>query len=320
MKYFNTYTGFSEDVSSIDLIIEENDYNIIKILDILDEGRLKSFLIRAKNKIGDWTVKAPKVRKLQEKANAEYIKAIQARVKFRKDTEVIATEATTKAKKLDHDFLRIKTVMEKKVAIHIKMAHAHEKMANSIIDDNPYLQKVKRITRYKGKIAENNMLLDKALEEEEFELNADNAKIRDQVEIDTEDLNLAPTAEPGVKDDDSSATSRDLGNDIMTKVRNKPEFKEGGLDEDEEDKVKKYTGLWIRHLTNELFAAREGNQPRASQNIVYRMIDDAVRLQEEKKIGPGAALEKIIKDYKRKGLYNPKNTKHHIFKRDDGKK
>lgn len=165
MKYIVDYNDSKTSFFNIDNILRE--YN-----EIILEG-----------KFGDWLINAPKVRKMQEKANSERLSAVRLEAKQRQDIDA----AESSGKKIDK--ARMWKLLQDKLDAHEDMAKEYEDEANILAGTNQYLMKVRRVSRLKGIIKANGEKIRISSSEEKRELSKKNKELQKIVNDETKLIN-----------------------------------------------------------------------------------------------------------------------------------
>lgn len=147
-------------------------------------------------KLGDWMFVAPKIRKLQEKANQLRIRAARAEARQKQEID----RAVEMGKKPDTG--RMWELLQKKKDAWEEMAREFELEAQELGSGNDYLRRVQRAARLEGNIKVNKEKIAVAESEERRELNKANREmqriiraeekiIRDKMEADKATLKVA---------------------------------------------------------------------------------------------------------------------------------
>jgi hypothetical protein len=176
MKHIQDFSTFKTDVVTEHIIPLIEKYGE----DFLTEG-----------KIGDWIILAPKIRRLQERANQLRIRAAREEVKQRK-----AMERAIEMGK-DPKPARLWELLQKKIDALEDNAREYELEAIEISQGNDYLRRVQRVARLRGAIKVNNEKYAIADAEERRELMKNNQSmtqiikkeekiIEDKIKIDKE--------------------------------------------------------------------------------------------------------------------------------------
>lgn len=165
MKFIIEYEDSKTSFFNIDNILEEYQFIILEA------------------KIGDWLLKAPKVRKLQEKANSKRLDAVHLEAKQRK-----AIDAAEESGK-DIDKSRMWKLLQDKLDALEDMAKEYEEEAINAAGGNDYLRKVRRVTRLKGVIKMNKEKITVAEAEEKRELSKQNKNHEKIIREETRDIN-----------------------------------------------------------------------------------------------------------------------------------
>lgn len=153
MKYLNPYKNKDELTEKIDSAIE--DYK-----DFLTEG-----------KIGDWLIRAPKIRRLQEKANQLRLRAVRAEAEQRKQIDrVIAAGGRV-------DAGRMWELLQHKLDAWEDTAREYEMEADDIAKGSDTLRRVRRAAKLKGTFKINSEKIAEAESEERRELMKHNNEI-----------------------------------------------------------------------------------------------------------------------------------------------
>ena len=165
MKFITEYDDSKTSFLNIDNIIKEYE-------EILLEAN-----------IGDWLLRAPKVRKAQEKANAKRLEAVYLEAKQRRDID----DAVEKGKKVDKG--RMWKLLQDKLDALEEMAKEYEEESIAASAGNDYLRKVRRVTRLKGVIKMNKEKIAVAEGEEKRELTKQNKEYKKIIGYETKDIN-----------------------------------------------------------------------------------------------------------------------------------
>lgn len=153
MKYLNPYNNSDKIFEEIQSVID--DYT-----DMLQEGRL-----------GDWLLKAPKIRRLQEKANQLRLRAVRAESAQRRQIDsVIANGGRV-------DAGRMWELLQHKLDAWEDTAREYEMEADDIAKGSDYLRRVRRIVKLKGTFRINNEKVAEAESEERREIMKNNTGI-----------------------------------------------------------------------------------------------------------------------------------------------
>lgn len=149
----------------MEFILEKENYiKKINESDIIEEG------------LGEWLFKAPKVRKLQKKANDIRMQAAKAEYEQKSKIE----DAMKRGK--SPDVRNMWKLLQDKLDAWEDTAREYEQEAMAIAGGSAYLQKVQRVTRFKGQIEINKVRIQYASKAEVEELDKKNSELKRKVE------------------------------------------------------------------------------------------------------------------------------------------
>ena len=146
MKYLDPYNNKDEVFENINKLIV--DYQ-----DLIQEGRFS-----------EWLLVAPKIRRLQEKANQLRIRCARAEAAQRRQIDY----ATARGSKVD--VARMWELLQQKIDAWEDTAREYENQAEELSSGSVYLQKVRTLTRLKGVLKVNKEKIAVAEGEERREL------------------------------------------------------------------------------------------------------------------------------------------------------
>ena len=115
-------------------------------------------------KLWNWIWIAPKIKRLQQKANDERMMAVREAAKQREQIE----QAIKTGRNINID--KLQSALERKLEARENMAVEYEQEAEELAAGNPYLMKVKRTIRLKGVVELNRLKISSANAEEAKEL------------------------------------------------------------------------------------------------------------------------------------------------------
>jgi len=190
------------------------------------------------NKLGDWLFRAPKIRRLQNKANERRIKAAHLEMEQRREIE----QAVEQGKNPDR--ARMWELLQHKLDALESEAREYEEEARRIAEGNDYLRRVQRVSKLKGSLTLHQERFSVASDEEKRELSRQNNNIKKIISDETKIIN------------DKIASDEDKLKQLkQQEVENK------------KDELIKNRALDIKQGSSAYFTTQKANDKRAGLNV-----------------------------------------------------
>ena len=160
MKYLNSY-------SNADPLFEKIESIVVDYYDIILESKL-----------GDWLIAAPKIRRLQEKANQLRIRCARAEAMQKRQIDYALSRG------MSVDSGRMWELLQNKIDAWEDTAREYENRAEEIAAGSEYLRKVRSVAKMKGVFKVNREKIAVAEAEERRELQKQNVILQRKIRED----------------------------------------------------------------------------------------------------------------------------------------